>query len=110
MILTVIHTEQIQFYNLQVEEISEIIEMKVSGGNIRIAPKERNCSNLATCTALWVKPLRNWEFKDWPKMMTLAPIFLKLIYFRPKYLDACSSSVSLSIYIWVQVENRQIQQ
>ena len=60
--------------------------------------------------ALWVKPLRNWEFKDWPKMMTLAPIFLKLIYFRPKYLDACSSSVSLSIYIWVQVENRQIQQ
>ena len=63
-----------------------------------------------TTNAQCVKPLRNWEFKDWPKMMTLAPIFLKLIYFRPKYLDACSSSVSLSIYIWVQVENRQIQQ
>ena len=60
--------------------------------------------------ALLVKPLRNWEFKDWPKMMTSAPIFLKLIYFRQKYLDAYSLSVSLSIHIWVRVENSQIQQ
>ena len=59
--------------------------------------------------ALCVKPLRKWEFKDWPKMMTSAAIFLKLIYFRQKYLDACSLSVSLSICIWVPVENSQMQ-
>ena len=43
-------------------------------------------------------------------MMTLAPIFLELIYFRQKYLDAYSLSVSLSICIWVPVENSQMQQ
>ena len=56
--------------------------------------------------ALWVKPLRNWEFKDWPKMMTSAPIFLKLIFSD----QSIWMHVSLSIYIWVRVENSQIQQ
>ena len=39
-------------------------------------------------------------------MITSAPIFLKLNYFRQKYLDVCSSAVSLSIYIWVQDEKK----
>jgi len=42
--------------------------------------------------------------------MTLAPIFSSGIYFRWKYLDVVSFAVSLSIYIWVRVENSLLQQ
>ena len=38
-------------------------------------------------------------------MMTLAAIFSSQNYFRWKYLDVISFAVSLSIYIWVRVEN-----
>ena len=75
-----------------------------------LADEDTNPLLTDNTNALCVKPLRKWEFKDWPKMMTSAPIFLKLIYFRQKYLDACSLSVSLSICIWVPVENSQMQQ
>ena len=42
--------------------------------------------------------------------MTLAPIFLNQNYLRHKYFDVCSLAVSLSIDIWVRVENSLLQQ
>ena len=58
---------------------------------------------MAQCTmGQAIKELVNLELA---KGMTSAQIFLELNYFRQKYLDACSLSVSLSIDIWGRVEN-----
>ena len=60
--------------------------------------------------ALWRKPLRKVELRILSKIITFAPIFSSQNYFRWKYLDVISFAVSLSIYIWVWVENRFLQQ
>ena len=52
------------------------------------------------------KEFGNYEFA---KMMTLAAIFSSKNYIRQQYLDVFSFAVSLSIYIWVQVENSLLQ-
>ena len=54
--------------------------------------------------------LKKIGIKDLAKIMTLAPIFSSQKYFRGKYLDVTSFSVSLSIHIWVRVENSLLQQ
>ena len=54
--------------------------------------------------------LKKFGIKDFAKMRTLAPIFSSQNYFRWKYLDITSFAVSLSIWIWVRVENSLLQQ
>ena len=54
--------------------------------------------------------LKKIGIKDLAKIMTLAPIFSSQNYFRWKYLDVTSFPVSLSIHIWVRVENSHLQQ
>ena len=53
--------------------------------------------------------LKKFEIKDFAKIMTMAPIFSRQNYFSWKYLDAISFAVSLSIHIWVRVENSLLQ-
>ena len=53
--------------------------------------------------------LKKFGIKDFAKMRTLAPIFSSQNYFRWKYLDITSFAVSLSIWIWVRVENSLLQ-
>ena len=54
--------------------------------------------------------LKKFGIKDFAKMRTLAPIFSSQNYFRWKYLDDISFAVSLSIWIWVRVDNSLLQQ
>ena len=54
--------------------------------------------------------LKKYAIKSFAKTMTLAPIFWSQNYFRWKYLDVISFTVSLSVYIWVRVENSLLQQ
>ena len=54
--------------------------------------------------------LKEFGIKDFAKIMSLAPIFSSQNYFRWKYLDVFFFTVSLSIYIWVRIENSLLQQ
>ena len=60
--------------------------------------------------ALWRKPLRKVELRILSKIITFASIFSSSNYFRWKYLDVFSFAISLSICIWVRVENSLLQQ
>ena len=55
--------------------------------------------------APWGYPLVKWEIENLSQITTTAPIFLQFNYFRQKYLEIASCTVSLLNNIWVRVEH-----
>ena len=58
---------------------------------------------------LWGYPHVKWEIDNLSQITTTAPIFLLSNYFRQKYLEISSCSVSLLNNIWVRVEHSLMQ-